>query len=307
MAFKSAASLARESSELQPIEVEEPVEIEVAADEFSGTSVSIVPVQEAIWNRLRHPDDAPRLMALFQAVEPVLADLYPMVSQDSFRGVTEVRELPGAFGTVLSTAASALSLQQPRVFQRHVPTGRLDPMPSLPPALIVSPDVLNSQALPELAFRIGRALVLLRPGYRVCAGQPMEILADAVLAVVGTMYPQIPLPDVQGRVGKIRRGLEARPDLMRLIKSSLATLSNPLEPLVLEKWQRGIDATADRVGLLFGGDLGVASRVLSGSGLDRLPDLMAFAESEDYDDLLRSIEQQDDRRLRRVTVSQTLG
>lgn len=277
-AFGSATRLSRRTAELQAVERARE-RGSFAAEAFEEGLDSL------LWDRLKHDADSSKLVRLFQQLAPTMVKLHALPREDAVAGARKPESLPEPLAAELERLVGLLQCDEPEILVRDDIGAAIEIGQTDEPILIVGPEVFHGSDRGELGFRLARALAFTIPGYHNALLRPPDILVDYVLAAVGLAYPQIPLPDLQGRVVQIRKSLASDKSLTRLLKGSLASLCNPMEEIRVDRWRQSAARTADRFGLLCCGDLSVALRVLASVDANALGDLAAFAQTAEYKEL----------------------
>jgi CheY-like chemotaxis protein/tetratricopeptide (TPR) repeat protein len=243
------------------------------------------PLDDAEWQLLLHPEDDPGLAALFSLLTPVMQRLHPLRLTDLDVAPSDVQTtaaLPEAFSSVLDYVSGQLGASIPTV---AVKAGLgLDVLGAGtdPPSLLVGSLALALEDRLELCFRLGRAVTLMRPGRIAAAWRPRRLLRSYILASLRSAFPQLVVPDPDGLVERIRVDLDGVVDLQPAVKAAVTGLHKRFVRLNLGDWQRGIQRTAERVGLLLCTDLGVACRVLAAQDVEAEHELVDFALSESF-------------------------
>jgi CheY-like chemotaxis protein len=204
------------------------------------------------WTALRHPDDEADLGHL---LELVLAALDPPVSL----GATDPMDLlPTHFARVLDYCAAQLGLAVPPV--HRLANLRADVSAAGQPALILAgPQALALADHPALAFRIGRALSLCHAGRALALAVTPRQLKECLLAGLSLVSSRLRVEDPEGTIAQLRARLAASPELApQLAPLAERLLSSPQGALNLTRFLRGVQRTADRVGLALCNDPGVA-------------------------------------------------
>ncbi|MFH1130990.1 MAG: response regulator [Pseudomonadota bacterium] len=244
-----------------------------------------VKLDDLSWEKLRHPQDSANLTELFRQLAPIVLDLHPLRKIDEEARQSDESCFSKEFTESLYLVCARLGLETPKIVQKGKRGSEVETVPTKPVVLLVGSEVVSCTDTSELCFRLARALTLVRPGYDVAMSRPVSLLGDYVLAVTSIAYPQIPLPDSQGEVIRIKKALDKNPDLQNLAKEILVSLTNQGEALNLSKWRIGVQRTAERAGLLLCGNLSVARKILSADQPDAAKELSEFAKSESYLDL----------------------
>jgi DNA-binding response OmpR family regulator/tetratricopeptide (TPR) repeat protein len=277
-AFGSATRLSRHTEELQAVERARE-RGNVQREEFDGGLDSL------LWDRLKHADDSSKLVRLFQQLAPVMAKLHSLSSAEATQGAQKPESLPAPLAAELERVVGLLQCDQPEIFVRDNIAAAIEVAQCDDPILIVGPEVFHCTDRVELGFRLARALTFTKPGYHNALIRSADLLVDYVLGAVGLAYPQIPLPDIEGRVREIKDSVASDPSLLRLLKGSLASLCNPMEEIQITRWRSAAEKTANRFALLVCGDLSIALRVLAAVDANALGELAAFAQTVEYKEL----------------------
>jgi CheY-like chemotaxis protein len=246
------------------------------------------PLDEVLFEKLRHPDDDPDLGSLLDLLSPLLQRLHPLrlgdfdVTEDDLEAEEAHAE---AFARALTYVSRSLGVDRPRVVSRPRPDTEVQALGTDPPLLLVGQGLLATADPAVLCFRLGRAVSLLLPGHRVVACRARHILRSYILAALVSSAPQLTVPDPDGLVAHVRLELSRMPELQSRVQEVMASLQQRFQRLNLSEWQRGIQRTAERAGLLLCADLGVAHGILAPESKEAAAGLLSFALSEAYGEL----------------------
>jgi CheY-like chemotaxis protein/tetratricopeptide (TPR) repeat protein len=257
------------------------------------------PLAREHWELLRHSDDDAGLGALFDVMAPLCLKLHPLALERYDLGTVELRAagaLPQPFREELAAAIELLGVQQPELVVKASLGAELQALGVEPPLLVSGPGALVTEDPLALRFKLARALALLRPGVCLAQWRPRRVLRGYILAALSSSLPQLAVPDPDGLVGSIKEELGRLPGLAEAARRAVASLHKRFRHLNLADWQRGIQRTADRAGLLACADLPAAAALASSSvgcyaaeapagGPDADLDLLDFALSESYGEL----------------------
>jgi hypothetical protein len=186
---------------------------------------------------------------------------------------------------VLAYVAHQLAVALPTVYRRFELANDAQVGPARPPLLMAGPAALNLADQTALAFRLGRALSFCLPGRALSSAVPARQLKQVLLAALTACSPALRPDDPDGELGRLR-GLisaagpavlrEMAPACERILAKSQATLS-------LSRYTRGLQRTADRIGLLLCNDLAAAVKVVLADGAPGAEnDLIDFTLGDDY-------------------------
>jgi hypothetical protein len=169
------------------------------------------------------------------------------------------------------------------------------------PTTAIGRGVLSGRSAPELAFLMARHLAYHRPGARLVLFHPsIEELSTLFLAAVQLVRPEAAISSRNAEaLGRYCLVLGARLDEAargRLDAAVREVEGSGMRPDLL-LWQRRLELTATRAGLLACGDLEAASRLVRHdpapvgdlSADARVDDLCAFAVSDAYGALRREL------------------
>jgi len=237
------------------------------------------------WTLLRHRDDTAELGALFELVAPAIHMLAPMSLADAELDPSQLiaeAQLPAAFRRLRGQLAQLVGVAEAPVYSRVELGSQVHVMACDPPVLVAGDDALTAPERPELVFRLARALTFLWPGRAVGASRPGRVLRAVVLAVVrdaaGTGLGAGDVLAAKADAAVAQLAATAR-DQARA--SALRLLSRTGGGLNLSAWAKSLTRTADRAGMLLGGDIPAAFVGAREAGdLDR--DLVEFAYSASH-------------------------
>jgi tetratricopeptide (TPR) repeat protein len=312
---RAAARLGRADLAVQAATVlgrlgEADLDDELLADQHrpEGPLAARQPLPAAAWERAIAPAGAPGVMAVFEAIDEAvigarvgdlqaagkLTALDPKTRQDPQTStVTAVR----AFGF----AGRLLGVPLPELHILPEVAGGVSAVIADRPTTAIGRAVLSGRSAPELAFLMARHLAYHRPGARLVLFYPsIEELSLIFLAAVQLARPEAAISsrnaEALGRYclaigSRLDEGARAR--LHAAVSEVEASGQRP--DLLL--WQRRLELTATRAGLLACGDLEAASQLVTHdpapigdlSADARLDDLCAFAVSDAYGALRREL------------------
>ena len=163
------------------------------------------------------------------------------------------------------------------------------------PSILISTTIRDER---EILFEIGKRLAYLRPERLAALSMPSApVLESALLSALiaaGTQAVTTTGQAVAAVDGNRQLSSELQKSLPEPVLAHVATigqrLSGRLGNGLVTNWRTGTDMTANRAGLVLGGDLEAAARVvaretgsLSSLGpKERLRDLIAYSVSEEY-------------------------
>ena len=237
------------------------------------------------WKLIQDPDDDLILSELFELLAPLVDELDPLTPDDLDvgEGMDAGPSLSDDFSVILRHVCRILGQEAlPRVVVRGELGGDIQVVGTTPPLLLVGTEALELSNRRELAFRLGRALTLLEPARRLVAWRSPTLLRDYLLAAVRLADAAAALPLASPRSERVRQAIAADDELSETCRLRVQALHDRGDDLDLERWQGGVQRTADRVGLLLSADIRVALRV--GVEVDSPAEiaLVDFALSERY-------------------------
>lgn len=166
-------------------------------------------------------------------------------------------------------------------------------------SLLVNPNCFSNRSARDIAFAVGRALLLMRPDFYLL-GRGIQVIEKIFLTVFKTICPQLNI-ELDKNMKKVSRTLD-----FNISASDRAALSDLIfdfqrkgEQLNIRLFAESAEDFANRVGLLFCDDPTVIERVLGEedpkrrismrSARDRVGSLLVWALSEDYLTLRKSL------------------
>lgn len=247
-----------------------------------------------IWSELLHPEDDPKLGALFALLAPVIQELAaPAGAAEELAATTPVDEsaLPPEFRAVRAYLAHELGVVAPDIRSHPDYGSMLSVVASTPPTILAGYDVLTSTDKLELCFRLGRAMSYLRPGRAIAAGSPPRTLKSAMLACYALGSPDASIADPDGQLRAFKTALTALDSNRRAQLQELVTrISRDHPTLNLSRWSQKLARTADRVGMVLCGDIPLSKRIaceLSDAATGT--ELLAFAASPQHMQIRRAL------------------
>jgi hypothetical protein len=168
-----------------------------------------------------------------------------------------------------------------------------------PPSLVAGGNLLQGRSERELAFICSKMVTTCRSEYYLGSAfnstDALKIFFYAALALqTGQVVGDAPVETVREYVNALARLPEPRlVQLRNLVSAFINSGRNP----DLSAWLRGVDHTANRVGLLLSGDVQVAADWTKNDMLaigkeqpaERVRQLLKFSVSEDYFTLRREL------------------
>jgi tetratricopeptide (TPR) repeat protein len=245
---------------------------------------------EASWAHVRHPDEDRAISAIFSVVwqAPVALRAGPAKAFD----LRPKERLPIEDGTrviakIFRHAARVLGVALPDVYVQPHRSGRLllancIDRGRLVPAVIVGRDLMTGYRDTELAAAVGAMLALLRPAYYLTLALAN---LDELEATLGAACEIGGRPGIGDPEGRAQLAAEMQKRVPRRALESLAQLVAHLpEKPDVARWRACVDAAAQRAGLLVGGELAAAARMLSTDaaspgGAQRVRHLVAYSVS----------------------------
>jgi tetratricopeptide (TPR) repeat protein len=254
------------------------------------------------WLELIAPSASePLLTALFALVEPyvVRARAQPIEAFElGEEHLIDTSNYP--YGLVLATAsaAGALGISEPTMYQRPEDATVLGFLPTAPPAILMGGGAFNSEFDPlQMAFIAGHHLAYYQPGLYLRQLLPnLTALKAWLFAAIRLVKPKFPVtPDLEAPVldaSKVLARLSTGAGIEQLthIVTKLLAVEAALD---LKRWVHAVDFSADRAGLAVCHDLETAGALVqsvpaaqgSPTVEARLENLMAYSVSEQYIEL----------------------
>jgi hypothetical protein len=254
-------------------------------------------LDEGAWHLLRNTGEDDVLEALFSAIarpaiaahseDPRARRTYPTLDPSR-------RQLETSTASIVRTftwAARALDVTCPALYLMDDVPGDIAMVPAAEPSTVLGPGVLRGLSTKDLAFLAGRHLTYYRREHAVLVHFPtLQELTVLVLAALQIALPAMPVPAAIAPVVSALRTRLTR----HLTEKESAAMSAAVDRIDarggrvgLPAWIRGVELTAQRVGLFLAGDLRAAmarirseSRAIAGVTLDaKRADLLAFCAS----------------------------
>jgi tetratricopeptide (TPR) repeat protein len=258
-------------------------------------------ISDDLWNLLVHPDADPMISGIFGIIAPALREEY---SNDLKRWNINKRrdklELsqPMPLTTMLTYVFERLGVSPMAVYTTSAFDGLFNGNME-PPSLVAGGNLLQGRSERELAFICSKMVTTCRPEYYLGsafnATEALKIFFYAALALqTGQVVGDAPVDTVREYVNALARLPEPRlAQLRKLVSAFINSGRNP----DLSAWLRGVDHTANRVGLLLSGDVQVAADWTKNDMLaigkeqpaERVRQLLKFSVSEDYFALRREL------------------
>ena len=259
----------------------------------------------ADWALLRHPDMSTDVTEIFCIVEAAALE---MRSEEKRLVPLPAGALldPQGTATIVRTVAWASQiLGLPQVPVHHVESTRHDLIahPGPPASVVVGPGAISGRSLVDLSFLAARHLTYYLPGHCISLQYvSVDELAMLFWAAVLTGREEIP-PALREATATMRwrEGLRARLSSSQkaLLVHAVARVENGGGRVDVASWVKGVEYTANRLGLLLAGD---PSRVVAMvtaeerrvGGLNanhRLTDLAVWGASEAHAKLRASLTQ----------------
>ncbi len=244
-----------------------------------GLNLPTKPLGRDQWALLRHREDAVELGGLMELVAPAVHALAPMTLADSELDASmqlSDADTPATFARLCVKISGLLGVEIAAVYPKVELGTQIHVIATQPPVLVAGDEALTAPERPELVFRLVRAMTFLWPGRAVGASRPGRVLRAVMMAILreasgsnaGADEPlaKSAAAAIAGLPAEAR--VQARAAAMRLLSRGGG--------LNLSLWARSLSRTADRVGLLFSGDIPAAFTGAAEMGdLDR--DLQEFA------------------------------
>ena len=251
-------------------------------------------LSDDMWARLIHPDVDPAISRIFATIANGIREDY---AQDIKRWQINKRRdridpaQPMPLTAMLRYSFERVNVPKIEVYATQAYNGLYNA--NLDPAgLVAGPDMLAGKSERELAFICTKTVALCRPEYYLGsafnATDSLKIFFYAAIALVtGQAIGDAPVDIVRGYVEALMRMPEP---VVALLRNQVAAYLSEARNPDLSAWLRGIDHTANRVGLLFSGDIRTAAECIRNEPApigketqkDRLVQLVMFGLSDDY-------------------------
>jgi tetratricopeptide (TPR) repeat protein len=273
-------------------------------------SDTAAPAREALddelWlNHLFHEDIDPLVTGIFALIEPALINArspsVETLGYDEHYRIDLARH-PYPMSQNLFYASGVLGLEPPPTYENPNDPAGLSFLHAREPSIVLGRAAMASQIPPQAgAFIAARHLAYFRPGLYVRQLVPTGTgLKSWLFAAIKLISPQFPVaPELEGPVRDGLTSLEAA--VTGALRDQLARLVSRLlqsgKALDLKRWVAGVDATADRVGLVVAHDLETAVEIIQASDdstssvprEERLKQLVLFSVSPAFFELRRRL------------------
>jgi tetratricopeptide (TPR) repeat protein len=240
----------------------------------------------------------PLLTALFSLVEPyvVQARAQPIEAFElGEEHLIDTSNYPYGLVLAVSSAAGALGIPEPTMYQRPEDPGVLGFLPTAPPAILVGGGAFNTEFdTLQMAFIAGHHLAYYQPGLYLRQLLPnLTALKAWLFAAIRLVKPKFPVAqDLEASVAdasKVLARLSTGAGIEQLTHIVTKLLASETA-LDLKRWVHAVDFSADRAGLAVCHDLESAGALVqsvpaaqgSPSVEARLENLMAYSVSEQY-------------------------
>lgn len=260
----------------------------------TGALRGVAPLDGRSWSLVRHRDQDPRVGEILATVAREVAWLTARPHRHFGLVRKRRRDTNGdqlALTRVLEDVARTLGVALPDLYLQPDEPGELLLANTCErrwcvPSLVARADALRGRRGRELGFIAGRALTLLRDEQVIRLAAPtadeLRGIFAAALALAGEGAASSPLAT---RLAQ-RLSIEAR---VRLV-DAVARAGHAPHEIDPAAWRAGAELTAERMGFVFCGDVGVAARTrvrgapaTPGTALGRrIDELLRYAVSEDY-------------------------
>jgi hypothetical protein len=225
---------------------------------------------EAHWSSLGElPPSELALQGVTSALTPALVRMTARSPRDY--GLKEPPEGSGSlvFGRVFNYVRRVCSLPELRFHPlpdgpRGIAFANLSDDGVWAPTMVVGVDFLSGRTEAQLAYRIGHELTFLRREHLLRVLLPsLAQQAVLVLTAVALAVPDRPIPGEDEGVIRAQRSLLTKymelEDFERL-SAAVRRLLGQSQPFDLGRWNRAMERSALRVGMLLAGDVQVAAR-----------------------------------------------
>jgi hypothetical protein len=251
------------------------------------------------WLELVTPRDGePLLTALFALVEPFVVQARAQNVEALGLGeehLIDTSNYPYGLVLAVASAAGALGISEPTMFQRPEDPGVLGFLPTSPPSILVGGGAFNTEFDPlQMSFIAGHHLAYHQPGLYLRQLLPnltaLKAWLFAAIRLVKPKFPvtqdlEAPVADAGRVLGRLATGAGIE-QLTHIVTKLLASET----ALDLKRWVHAVDFSADRAGLAVCHDLETAGALVqsvpaaqgSPSVEARLENLMEYSVGEQY-------------------------
>ena len=250
-------------------------------------------LDEAAWQRVRHPDEDRVISAIFSIVWESLVALRAGSSKSFDLRAKERMPLEDdarVVAKIFRHAARLLNVSLPAVYAQPRRPGSLllancVDKGHLAPAVIVGRDMMTGYRDTEIAAAVGAMLALLRPAYYLkLTMSTVEELEAAVSAAALIVGRRVGRPELEPLVSVFAPAIKQ--SMTRPTAETLLALVDRLPAqLDLARWRAAVDATAQRCALLVSGELAATARMTALAGprsQQRVAELVAWSVSPGY-------------------------
>ncbi len=263
-------------------------------------------IGQELWvKHLYHPKEDLYLGNIFA----ILAAYSPFVTQTlkdwglKKKHLHDLRK-PLLFNNVANAALMALGLQNaaPQFYVKRDQFTGITNGDTRPWSVIVGPDMLQGRLDRHLAFILGKTLTMYRAEHYLAGVRTTQQLKVLFFAAWKLTHPDANVPppsDPQAFADIIKALHRSIPAPIQVdLQNRISERLRMKEPINLNDWVDGIEATSNRVGLLLSGDLETATQIIKtdqvfrlgkASTKKRLEDLLLFATSESYFELRKAL------------------
>ena len=252
------------------------------------------------WRLLLHPDLDPQVNQIF---ETIASSMRPQFSRDLKRtwNVNKRSDrLTDEYALVkmVQYVGRAIGAGDIQVYQKPDQAGLLNANTD-PVALIAGQDMVRGQSQRDLAFQVAKAVAMTRPMFYLASAfadtNTLKVFFFAAFAVV---TGQIADPTNEEAIKRYAYEIQDLPEIhKKTIVDAMRTLTEAGRNPDLSAWLRDVDHTANRVGLLFCGDLRSAVNCIRAEKLkigkaadkDKVKALLLYSISDEYAALRRAL------------------
>lgn len=240
--------------------------------------------------KLNHPDLDLEVSSLYGLIASTLIKDVSVEPDDwGLRKRKDRLSLDHSFSKMVSFGSDILAAPEIVVYRKRKKLG-LRNANMHPIALVAGNDMFSGKSKQELEFKIARAISLLRPDFYLASAFPLvEVLKSffyaAVFVTTGQMTDEVPAKTLH----KFAQMMQENQNLS-YIQRRIHRILERSENVSIVDWLIAADHTANRIGLLFCGDLHAAVRMIDEEELrignstrgDKLRELVKFATSRLY-------------------------